>query len=310
MSRKSTLSKNDMAKYLPSRKFIIFFGSVILIGVLIWVGSRVFSKTTSYKKTEDVADSLEDGTGNFYTDDSDKDGVYDWEEGLWGTSPNKKDSDGDGQSDGDDIKERKKAIQERNNVDGTVELSEDLNQTEMFARQLFSAASLANQSGGISPESLEDFSVAFGQSVTNAGITDLYRPSDLKLSAISPSQYKKYLGDIFKPYLESKLSAESAIYLMSTGDASASIDIEKLAEFHHAISNALITTEAPFAAAGMHLAMANNSAKISLSLLNIKNLEDDPILAMIGLRQYFEYSDEYEKAVVMLSEYFKANGII
>ncbi len=299
------------SKYLPSRKFVIFIGSAILLGVLIWVGSMVLGKSATYTKKEkdnSVAGSSE--SENFYTMDSDKDDIYDWEEGLWGTDPNKADTDGDGVSDGEDIKERKEAIQDRNDIEGEIALSEDLNQTEIFARQLFSAASLANQSGGLSPESLNNFSESFGKSISGASIADLYRPSDLKLGQVSAAEYKKDLSMIFKPYLDSKLSTESAIYLMSTGNVSAETDIEKLAELHHGISNSLASLEVPFAVAGPHLAMANNSAKISLALLNLKNLEQDPILAMIGLRQYFEYSTEYEKALSDLSAYFKANGII
>lgn len=299
------------SKYLPSRKFVIFISSVILLAALIWVGSILLGKETTYTKKDNnvgVSDSAD--SDNFYTMDSDKDGVYDWEESLWGTDPKKEDSDGDGVSDGEDIKERKKEIKEKNDISGEAELSENLNQTEIFARQLFSAASLANQSGGLSPESLNSFSESFGQSISSASIADLYQPSDLRLGSLAGSVYKKNLSVIFKPYIDSGLSAESAMYLMASGDASAEADIEKLAELHHAISNSLIMQEVPFGVAGPHLAMANNSAKISIALLNIKNLEDDPILAMIGLRQYFQYSAEYEKAVADLSAYFKANGII
>lgn len=299
-----------MNKYLPSKKFMIFIGSFVLLGVVIWVGSMLLAKKTSYTKKAEVTDGLAGaGTEYFYTADADNDGIYDWEESLWGTDPKKKDTNGDGVSDGDEVQERKDELREKNGIDGETALPEDLNQTEIFARELFSAASLANQSGGLSPEALENFSNSFGKSVSQAGITDLYRSTDLKLGAVAPATYKKNLEGIFKSYLDSGLSAEAAMYRLSTGDTSAADDIEKIAEFHHSISNSLITMTVPFAAAGQHLAMANNSAKISISLLNLKNLEEDPILAMIGLRQYFEYSEEYEKAVGDLGAYFKANGI-
>lgn len=299
-----------MNKYLPSRKFIVFIGSVVLLGAVIWAGSALLAKKTRYEKKDIESVSSGDASDNFYTKDSDDDGVYDWEESLWGTDPNKQDTDGNGVSDGDEIEEKKDEIEAQNNISGDAEISENLNQTEMFARQLFSAASIANQSGGLSPEALQNFSTSFGKSVSDAKIADLYKPSDLKLQAVALADYKKTLATTFKPYLDSGLSTESAMYLLSTGDSSAAVDLEKIAELHHGISNALIVMPVPYGVAGPHLAIANNSAKISISLLSLKNLEEDPILAMIGLRQYFEYSLEYEKAVADLSAYFKANGII
>lgn len=299
-----------MNKYLPSKKFSIFIGSVVLVGVVIWGGAMLLSKKTKYVKSNDIAATDPEIADNFYLQDSDKDGIYDWEEGLWGTSPSKKDTDGDGVSDGDDIKARKKIIQERNSLSGEVEISGDLNQTEIFARQLFSAASLANQGGGLSAESLDDLSKTFDQSITGATIADLYQAADLKLAEVSLAGYKNDLQKIFKPYVESGISIESAIYRLSAGDASAAADLEKAAEYQHDISNALITLRVPHAVAGQHLAMANTSGKIALALLSLKDIEDDPILAMVGLRQYLEYSDGFEKAASSLGAYFRANGIL
>ncbi len=299
-----------MNKYLPSKKFIIFIGSVLVVAGVIWAGAILLGKKTKYEKKDVEVVSSDSEANNFYTNDSDKDGVYDWEESLWGTDPKKKDTDGNGVTDGDEIEDRKKEIQAKNNISGSTDLSEDLNQTEIFARELFSAASLANQNGGLSPEDLQNFSTSFGKSVSNAGIEDIYKPSDLKLSAVSPVDYKKNLSIVFKEYINSGLSTESAMYRLSTGDSSAADDLEKIAELQHGVSNKLIGMQVPYAVAGPHLAIANNSAKISIALLSLKNLEEDPILAMIGLRQYFEYSAEYEKAISDLSAYFKANGII
>jgi len=296
--------------FLPSKKFVIFIGSVIALGGLVWGGGVLLAKKTTYEKSHDAA-ALRAGTSteDFYTADADDDGIYDWEEGLWGTDPRDKDSDDDGTSDGDEIGKRKDQLKEKNGITRADTASTDLNQTELFARELFSAASMANQNGGLSPEALDNFSATFKQSVSEAGIADVYTSASLNLKDVSAASYKKSLEAVFKGYLSSGLSAEDAMYRLSSGDASAAHEIEEVAEFHHSISNALISLPAPFAAAGPHLLMANSSAKISLSLLSIRNFKEDPILAMVGLRQYFEYSDDYERAAADLAAYFKANGI-
>lgn len=296
--------------FLPSKKFVMFIGSVIALGGLVWGGGVLLAKKTTYEKSKGTATTIAGtGTEDFYMADADDDGIYDWEEGLWGTDPKDKDSDDDGTPDGDEIDKKKDQLKEKNGITRADTASTDLNQTEVFARELFSAASIANQNGGLSPEALDNFSTTFKQSVSEAGIADVYTSGSLKLTDISVVAYKKSLEAVFKGYLSSGLSAEDAMYRLSTGDTSAVTEIEQVAEFHHGISNALIALPTPFSAAGPHLLMANSSAKISLSLLSIRNFKEDPILAMVGLRQYFEYSDDYEKAALDLAAYFKANGI-
>ena len=217
-----------MNKYLPSKKFVVFIGSVVLLGAVIWVGSILLGKKIKYEKKDVEVVEGDSSAQNFYTADADKDGVYDWEESLWGTDPKLKDTDGNGVSDGDEINDKKKEIQTRNGLSEGEDLSENLNQTEIFARELFSAASIANQNGGLSPEALQNFSNSFGKSVSSASIADVYKPSDLKLGDVAPSDYKKSLAGVFNDYIKSGLSTESAMYRLSTGDASAESDLEKI----------------------------------------------------------------------------------
>lgn len=299
------------SKYLPSKKFVKFIGAAVILGAVIWVGSRLLAREVNFKRADDALSLKDSKEDNFYTRDSDGDGIYDWEEGLWGTDPENKDSDGDGVTDGDEIKADKKQIQDKNNLDdSTIPSDKNLNQTEIFARQLFSAASLAKQSGGLTSGSLDSFSKAFGKSVSEAKIADVYNSSQIKLTDMNAAAYKKEIAEIFKPYLDSGISADNAIYRLSSGDIAAENDIEKLSELYHDISNKLILSPAPYTMAGAHLSLANNTAKLSIAMINMKNLGEDPVLATVGFNQYETYISEIEKALKTIGDYFKAGGII
>lgn len=271
----------------------------------------IFSSNAKFEKKDETVASASSDPNNFYTKDSDGDGVYDWEEGLWGTNPTNKDSNGDGVSDGEQINAQKEEIRGKNDLaENPVKSDEDLTQTEIFARQLFSTTSLARQSGGLSAESLDSFSKAFGRSISDTKVADIYNFTSVKLTNMSAKEYKAELASIFTLYAKAGIHAERSIYDLANGDITAETDIEKLASIYHDISNRLITSNAPYAQAGTHLSLANTTAKLSVALLNIKKFNDDPILATTGLHQYETNIAELEKSFATLQSYFSANGIM
>lgn len=300
-----------MNKYLPSKKFIKVIGAVIICGAVVLILSFLIGPKQSFKSKNTESPFVAEGAiENFYNTDSDKDKVFDWEEGLWGTDPLNPDTDKDGVTDGEEISANKEEIRIKNDVEGKESLPEDLNQTEIFARQLFSAASLAGQQGGLSVESMDAFSKSFGQAISDSKIEDPFSLVDLKLAAVAPADYKTELGKAFDPYLEAEISPFDTIYRFSTGDTSVGSDIDKLSEIYNGISNALINIKTPHNAAGIQLGLVNTTAKLSVAFINIKHLEEDPILAVVGFYQYQQYSTELEKTLGLLENYFKSNGII
>lgn len=91
-------------KYLPSKKFSISLGIAILI-ILIAVIIN-YSRESNYKVGNGltVENSLSSALTDANSIDTDKDGLPDWQETLYGTDPKKADTDGDGTNDGDEIK--------------------------------------------------------------------------------------------------------------------------------------------------------------------------------------------------------------
>lgn len=294
-----------MNKYLPSKKFIKFFGLVLLVVGLILLISFLFSRKTSYQNKNKGKDLTTSEDLGLYTLDSDSDGVYDWEEGLWGTNSRDDDSDDDGIPDGDEISIRKKNLQAENGVDGNnLENEDDLTQTEVFARQFIATASLVDQSGGLTPEALSGFSSSLKSSIEGATIKDPFTLINMKLGSVTPEQYKKSLELAFADYLAANKMDLEIIFNYSQGVAGMDKEVATLIKLYSDLSNKLLNTEAPHGAAGPHLGMVNNSSKVAIALMNIEKLDSDPLLSMIGLKQYKEYAAALEKNITSLNEYF------
>jgi hypothetical protein len=302
----------EMSQYLPSKNFIKFFGGVIALSLLIWGGSSLFAKKASYvarvdEKAGEMGENVE-----FYEIDTDEDGVKDWEEALWQLNPLSKDSDEDGVEDSEEVRLQREEIQRDNNIAPEESSDENLTQTEIFARQFFSTASLLNQGGQISQESVEEFGIAFGDTVKNSFIEDIYTLANLRLSGVSKPEYKKFLVAVVGPIIEKNISELSAINTFITKK-----DAESLAKLEEAIdglkqmTEGFLSVKVPYGVAGIHLSIVNNAAKTVIGLSSIKKIEEDPLTAVVGLNQYIRYSGELEKNFKVLAEYLNgASGII
>lgn len=292
-----------MKKYLPSKTFLKFFGIIIGVAILIWIVSLVFFRKESYESKNKQTDLLSSEELGVYGMDSDSDGVYDWEEGLWGTDSKKADTNDDGISDFDEISAKRRQIQAESGNDGSADLEndEELSQTEIFARQFIATASLVDQAGGLTPEALSGFSSSLKQSIESSTIKDPFTLLDIKLGSVSDDEYKKSLETVFADYLKSGLMDLEVIYRFSQNVPGADAEISELVDVYSDLSSKILATTAPHNLAGAHLGMANNSSKIAIALLNISKLSSDPLMSMLGLKQYQEYSAGLEKNINSLA---------
>lgn len=299
-----------MNKYLPSKKFVRFIGIVGIMAILVWVISMVSSKRQIFNSKDAASAMPQDGTVDLYQQDSDDDGIYDWEEGLWATNPHDKDSDADGISDGDEIAAKKSEIQEKNNLSAEADsLSDAPNQTEAFARQLLSTASLAEQQGGLSQEAMDNFSESIGVSIASANIADQYTLADIRLSSVSNTTYKASLAVAFSEYRAANISELEVLYRFANGDVSAEADLDRLVAIYLKLSAELLKTETPHAIAGTQLVMINTAGKLAIVFQSMKALTDDPLVAVTGFKQYQQYSAEMQVAILRLTAYFNSSGV-
>lgn len=294
-----------MNKYLPSKQFVKFFSAVILLALVIFAISKIVGDKEVYEREDDLkALNSSKEEASFYTLDSDGDGIYDWEEALWGTNPSSKDSDDDGVSDGEEVAARKKEIRKNNELQGDVG-DENLNQTDVFARQFFSTVVSAAQGGGLDQGDLQDFSQSIQTVIQNSSIPDEFTLLDLKLSNVDKDSYREELKKILEPLATRQTNEEYILFLVAQGNHEKVVELEDSIKLYSDISNALLNMKVPHAVAGAHLGMVNSTAKIGISLISMNDIVDNPIQALVGINQYYRYIQEFEKHIRSLETFLR-----
>jgi hypothetical protein len=297
-----------MNKYLPSKKFIKTISITLLVGAVLFVAGNLVSNKSFFSKQQDAPqDVLTSGDGDFFDMDTDKDGLFDWEEALWGTNPRLKDTDGDG------VEDKKFVENKRDEIDSDETYTpDDSNETEVFAKQFFTTASVLNQSGSFDQDAVEEFSKSIGQSINNFNMQDKYKLSDIKMSAVLPKDYYNNLNSVFSPLIAKNVSELGIIarIVENPEDQSALNDLSSLLSVYKDIENNLLKTESPYSISGTHLSMINSISKISEILNESRNISQDPLKVTVYLSKYNEVSEKISNDFELFTAYFKQNGII
>lgn len=297
-----------MNKYLPSKQFIKIIGITILVGaILFFVGNVVSNKSFFQKQDKTSANVSAEQKGDFFDIDSDNDGLFDWEEALWGTNPRLKDSDNDG------VDDKKYVENKRDEIDSDETYTpDDSNETDLFARQFFTTAAVLNQSGSFDQGVVDEFSKNIGLSINNFNIQDKYKLSDIKMSAVSPDAYYKNLSTVFSELISKNISELSVIarIIENPEDQSAVSDLSAILAIYKNMENSLLKTETPYSISGTHLSLLNSVYKVSEILNESRNISKDPLRATVYLSKYNEFSENISNDFETLTSYFKQNGII
>ena len=89
-----------------SQKIILSLAFALIVILGAYYFGVYKGRPISYQKGGGSGLVAKNGGGdNFLQGDADKDGLKYWEEALWKTDPNNPDTDGDGTSDGQEVKE-------------------------------------------------------------------------------------------------------------------------------------------------------------------------------------------------------------
>src|SRR3989338_949734 len=146
----------------PPKKFALIvvavFGAVLAIFLLSYsIKNRQTAQIPQQQAVKDTA--TKETLNSLVVKDSDEDGIPDWEEPLWGTDPTKKDSDDNGIEDKVEI-DAKKATLTENGADSS---TEELNETQKFARDFLTVFMALKQSGNLSQDILDNFSTSLSE---------------------------------------------------------------------------------------------------------------------------------------------------
>ncbi|MDO8659231.1 MAG: hypothetical protein Q7K54_01390 [Candidatus Parcubacteria bacterium] len=293
-------------KYLPSQKFviIIIIGLVAMASILNYFYKSSWGKEIFTSKKDTGALKIENQTiAEIIQSDLDSDGISDWEEALWGTDKNKKETFG--MPDVTYIENKKKELNIEQNVNVT-----KLTETEKFARQFFSSFTAMNASGQVDKNTIDSFSNALGQKIVNPALVDQYSEKNVRKNTDNDNLVKQeYYVDVkslFESYQKAGIGDELDIVnngLAASSMASSTDPYGKLptiAKAYQDFAKKMMGISVPSELVSYHLQIANNANNTGISVLNMAQIIKDPLIGLEGISQYQKYSAELVKTVADL----------
>ena len=239
--------------------------------------------------------------------DSDKDGLKDWEEALYGTDPEKQDSNDNGITD---------SIEVRKQNDSKVPTKENINTTDQFGQQFFVAVSALKNTGQLSAQSIKNATETIYSNVKQEKISPSYTMNDISvLKNASDAEilaYGKTLGAVIQKYSKYNLGQELPLIstALETGDKTLPKKLINYIDAYTNITKETLKIPVPDKIATIHLDLINSYKGTADSLKIAGKIFEDPLLSMQGINQYLSFSNKIIETAKTLEIYFKSGVIL
>lgn len=289
-------------EYLPSRQFVV---SVLIIALSI---SGIFG---IYKLTTYIKGRI--GRGKAPTQvlvkdvvqkDSNKNGIPDWEESLWGLDPEK-----DGVSNKEFILAERSKLANNNAVNNTPNFDQSAESPENIAlsREFFAVIMSLQQSGNLDEESIKQVSDTLGQKIIATPINSIYTKNMLTIvttTNASTEAYFKAVGGLMKKYSDKNLGEELSLIAqgLMRNDPQATALTVTIVSAYKSFGKELIKIPVPYSLVDKHLALANDYEKVGQATNDLTKILTDPITGMKAIINYKKYSDALVTDIENLSD--------
>ncbi len=296
---------------MPSRKVIIPLIFTALLGGGWWF----FGTPQKQIPAENKIAATDNNAWKTLSQDSDNDGLQDWEELLWKTNPKNPDTDGDGTADNDEIlakrDPRKPGPDDKMNMlhpdsadsAGALTANNEENLTAQLAQNFgtayFSQKIASASNGNLSVEKntlVNQMLSGIANTITKENIIDdtpKFSAKDFRLSASASEQdartYLNTLGGIFKSASFPPKSDIEAITeaIKKQGQGLGDMkDLQMYRDGYEKLAQDLKTIPIPQPFFETHIAMANNFWRLGLYMEEFINMKTDPIKGIIALNGY------------------------
>jgi len=318
-------------QYLPSKKFLIILGSLIL--ALIFVSSanallKYYQNKSSQKNNDNLA--LKASFKEFMSVDTDNDGLPDWEEALWKTDPKNPDTDGDGTSDGDEVKQNRDPLKantaskgfEPNDKIDPEKIAADkkitdnyisLSNTDKLAQGLFSQYIATKKVGTtLTATDKENIVTNFIDNLPAPKYTEYTLKDFSTNNATDTAAIKQYGNQVAEIILKNLNTKTDDVYTIISNYASSEEEnaptkpldaLTPIITKNQATVSALLKLKVPLEAANGHLVLVNTFYKINQDLLSIKNAPKDIANTMMTLNQYDVNAQNLSNILFNLTQY-------
>ncbi len=282
--------------YLPSKEFqkrLLAITLIVLSVLAIYAVVKLIGRgIDSYKvrkqirqlpaELRDQADTLT--VGELQTKDSNNNGIYDWEERLYGLDPL-----ADGANNKNLVTEKRNSLKDSSSE---YLASASVGETNDFTREFLSLVTSLSVSGALNDEAVNNVASAIGGKLISNDQPEIYPRSDfivVRDTEVTRKEYQRLselainkLSTLPMLGYEMEFLSES----IRGSDPSLLSPLDNISSTYKSFSGALLKIPVPENLLQAHKALVNSSEYVGRSLLMVQMINTDPMVALQGIAMY------------------------
>ncbi len=288
---------------------LIVFAAVFVVALFLLKTTSIFENKETYRGAGQK-NGLTYGNitiKDLVNKDTDGDGILDWEEGLWGTDPTKKET-----TPGilDSVAINKLKTEQEGNTKVTKSggvasgKPENLTQTDQFSRELFSTIATLNQNGIVDQATIDQLGASLAEKIQNPVVRKVFLISEIKTindnSAQVFTNYNNALNNLYEKYRMNRTVFDVLQKFMideNSVDVGALSELDPIIEKTKKIIDGMVRMNVPQFLSILHLNVVNALERLAENLNDIKLYESDPIVALSGISKYQENAPQLESGL-------------
>jgi hypothetical protein len=267
----------------------------------------------------------EKATAAAITQDSDNDGLKDWEETLWGTDPHNPDTDGDGTPDGEEVDAGRNPT-----VPGPEDMLdlengelpnqtpvEDMTATEKVAAVFFKEYVALRQSGELADPSAQSELVSnlVKQFETATWTNPGYGEKDVLVGPLHGKDAARSYGNLVaiafaqNPVPNTGNALLALLKILEEDDATKLTELEGWALAYGGIEKDLLEIVVPKDVALTHLELINHFASMRKQVEAMQKAFEDPVVMMQAINPHVESAHGLLRSFVAIKNYLRTQNV-
>jgi hypothetical protein len=320
----------------PSKRiFFLIFACLAFVGSIGWAVSKTNAPAREQdpittREASNTAELAENSVKQNMEQDTDGDGLLNWEETLWETDSKNSDSDRDGTNDGDEVKAgRNPKVAGPNDTvmtgavaggtsgagsaGATSEIVLDDSETGKISRDLFANYLRAKQTGAPIESDMQNAIVQkalYDKSLTLQ--TNQFTESSVVLrDDVDLRTYGNGLGRAFAAGATSDTVSElDILHKALTEDNPTELTrLTPIIDKYTQIVAAILITPAPKEYAKLHMQILNDTNNLLSDIKGMKEIFNDPIVGLLSVGKYYQDVQALRSSVTAVTALFASNGI-
>ncbi len=291
---------------LKQKKWIIVILVVLFLVLLFLIKNTTFFKNQAqngglvYNEGDTVSDLV--------TKDTDGDTIPDWEEGLYGTDPLKRETT-DGISDKTQIENKRRQAPVDGELNLNLEPNEKLTETDQLSREIFATVAALNQAGEVNDETVNTLSTTLAQKIQTSVQKKVFSVNDITIAKDDSVQSVRNYNDSLNKTFSENSPQYTVLDVLSkfivdqnTVNEAALLELAPLVTQTNKIITQMTKIAVPPSMVQIHLEVLNNLEKLSENISDIRLYETDIVVAMSGISQYEKNTENLGLAAQKLAD--------